>query len=690
MTAKLALGNIRKSMHDYAVYFVTLALGVAVFYAFNTISTQASFVRGNVGEILAEVGSMLSGVTVFLAVVMGFLMVYANNFLLRRRKEELGLYQVLGMRRSQVARILTLETLVVAVISLGVGIALGFLLSQLLLFVTGSLFKVAIDNFHFFFSFDALKITVACFAVTFLVMMALNTVTLRKVRLVELMGANKRGEKNHLRSLPLSIILFVAGVVLIAVAYFRLSTHSFPGVNSGTSQETFLVTTLMMVVGTIALFFGFAGAMVTLLARTKHFYLRGLHMFTTRQIAARLNSGSASMAMVALVLFLAITSVTTGMSICGAINEAAKDNVPFDATLTYYVGNSGDPTATIDDVLAKAGVDPSKVGRHATLTERDVTGLADDYAMNMDTVASATGQSLPAGFTSGSYAIAVSLSDYNARRALLGMDPVTLDDNQYLVLCTVSTAAKLYDNALAKGYSFTINGTTYTPASSHVISDSSAVLENSVSASNSGVYVLPDDVVKGCNAYTSIMAFDYAGTTEEGDAAIDDISYTLKNLDPPMAGYMGGYSAETATAAYQEGTTTTGSVSYLALYIGFVLVVACAVILAIQQLSNAEDSSPSYQTLSELGCPTRMIYGSLRSQTIFAFVLPLLVALAHSACALMEIVPVVQNFGHVGIVSSALMTVGIFVVVYGGYLLITYRTEHSMVHAALERKRHAL
>lgn len=232
MLAKLAFGNMRKLLHDYAVYFLTLVLGVAVFYAFNTMSVQGDFLRGDVGETLSQVGQILDGLTVFLAVILGFLMVYANNFLMRRRKKELGLYQVLGMRTGQVNVVLALETLLVAAVSFGVGIALGVLVSQVLLFVTARMFATTVQHFSFFFSTDAFMLTLACFGVIFVVMMLFNWITLRRVRLIDLMSSARQNEKQFVRRLPLSIVLTAAGLVLMGVAYWRLIRDGFPMDNS--------------------------------------------------------------------------------------------------------------------------------------------------------------------------------------------------------------------------------------------------------------------------------------------------------------------------------------------------------------------------------------------------------------------------------------------------------------------------
>lgn len=702
MLAKLALGNIRKLLHDYTVYFLTLVLGVAVFYAFNTMAVQADFLQGDVGAMLRQVGQMLSYVTVFLAVVMGFLMVYANNFLMRRRQKELGLYQVLGMRPGQVNAILSIETMLVAAASLLVGLGVGVLLSQLLLFVTAGMFQATITHFRFFFSADALLLTLGCFVLTFLVMMVLNSITLSRVRLIDLMGSSVRGEKNHLRSLPLSVVSFVAGVALVAVAYWRLQTQGF------TTNADFLLTTALVTAGTVVLFFGLAGTMTGVLSRMRGVYWSGLNMFTTRQIASRVNTACVSMSVIAMILFLAITSVTGGMSICNAVNESALESVPYDASImevgaSHLDATDGGANTPIDvpGMLRQAGVDLDSLGTWASVSQRslvDESSATGDYGfVTFQGMSDATGVQLPNGFEHTSAAMAVSISDLNAVRALQGLDPVQLADGQYLVLSNMPKAMDFLNQVLQTGYALRVQGTELLPASQGVISDGSTVLGDTTMASTPCVIVLPDAIASQCQVYATTVDVNYSMGTEEGDQRLKGVRDRLQDqaaqvLEQQGTQSLGAYyfDVTTRTSALQEGTTTTGLISYLAIYIGFVLVVACAAILAIQQLSEASDSSVRYRTLSELGCSDSMIYGSLRTQVAIMFVLPLVVAVAHSVCALSVIIDLVQTFGIVNMASSSILAVAIFVLVYGGYLVVTYRTAHGVVHGALRSARHAL
>lgn len=702
MLAKLAVGNVRRSARDYTLYFITLALGAAVFYAFNTVSLQADFLDSGSSDMLESIGQILSGITVFLAVIMGFLMVYANGFLMRRRKQELGLYQVLGMRRGQVSVILALETLLVGIASFAAGIAAGVLLSQLLLFVTGGLFEATVSHYRFFFSVDALGMTAGCFAVTFAVMLAFNLVTLRRVRLVDLMGARRANEKSGVRSLPVSIALFAAGAGAVAASYVRLTADGFPGFTAGATQEGFLATTGLVVAGTVLLFFGLAGTVTALLQRAPRFWWRDLNAFTARQIASRVNTTCASLAIVSLVLFLALTSVTTGMAICTALNGQADRYAPVDATLNAN-DLSGD-LSNVDLVAAArtAGVDLSEAGTVAQVRVHRSEGLAGG-AVTLQAMADVTGVEAPAGYEN-SYASklglwVMSLSDFNAQRTLLGLEPVSLGKNEYPITSTMDYASDFYNKVLAAGYTFKGAGRTFHPAQATVVDDASAQLENSNNSTNTGMLILPDDVADKLPVYDVLVKVRYAGDTEAGDRALaplcsedgtdtvgsDAFQSAVEAQNPDALPF-----AVTRTAALATGAGVTALIVYLAFYIGFVLVVACAAIMAVQQLSSTSDSAGRYRTLHELGCPDRMIYRSVRTQSGLMFLAPLVVALAHSVCALAAVLKLVEIFGYVDLGQTAAFAVAIFIVAYGGYFAATYRAEHGMVRRVIALTRRAL
>ena len=730
MLCKLAWGNVRRAGRDYLVYLLTLTLGVTVFYAFNTISMQVD-IAGIDEEGLAQVmGSMLGDLTYFLAGVMAFLMVYANNFIMKRRKKEFGLYQVLGMGRGRVATIMALETVIVSVVAFVAGIVLGVGLSQLMTFFTASLFKTQIANFHFFFSMHAFNLTLVCMLVMFVLTLLLNLRAVRRTKLIELMGAERRNESIKTRNPWIAIAIFVVGAVLLGVAYYRLLRDGFPLTATDSklqeAMNQFGITTAMVTVGTFTLFWGLSGMLIKLLQSLRGVYWRGLNMFTVRQLAAKVNTVCFSMGVIAMLLFLAITSVTCGMSIANVMNENLERYNPVDVsqtyvyytpdTLDYYKGYKGyvNPSEADRMVLADTTVDlyPAWHGKGKSADNNDETGKKVDIAdvagehVQIDSYLSypfggsnpsvtpsemckTMGEKLPKAF-GGSNADTMGLfvtpaSQYNKLRQMMGEEPVSIGRDQYLLTCDMGgELVELYTKYMAGGHALTLGGHTLKPATDKSDEDTAAIA-NSAMGSNPGTVVVADELLSQLNLqpYASNLLVNYKQGMDTTEAD-ESIKYTLLDnllVDGKEPGVWGTFI--TRSEMYTQAAQMNGLISYLAIYIGFVLVVACAAILSIQQLSNVADGSRSYRVLAQIGCDDRQIRHSVMAQQAVFFLFPLAVGLAHSFVALKVIIELVSIFGNMSIGGTVGLTCAIFLAAYGGYFLVTYLMSAGMVQAAI-------
>lgn len=730
MLCKLAWGNVRRAGRDYLVYLLTLTLGVTVFYAFNTISMQVD-IAGIDEEGLAQVmGSMLGDLTYFLAGVMAFLMVYANNFIMKRRKKEFGLYQVLGMGRGRVATIMALETVIVSVVAFVAGIVLGVGLSQLMTFFTASLFKTQIANFHFFFSMHAFNLTLACMLVMFVLTLLLNLRAVRRTKLIELMGAERRNESIKTRNPWIAIAIFAVGAVLVGVAYYRLLRDGFPLTATDSklqeAMNQFGITTAMVTVGTFALFWGLSGMLIKLLQSLRSVYWRGLNMFTVRQLSAKVNTVCFSMGVIAMLLFFAITSVTCGMSIANVMNENLERYNPVDVsqtyvyytpdTLDYYKGYKGyvNPSEADRMVLADTTVDlyPAWHGKGKSADNNDETGKKVDIAdvagehVQIDSYLSypfggsnpsvtpsemckIMGEKLPKAF-GGSNADTMGLfvtpaSQYNKLRQMMGEEPVHIGLDQYLLTCDMGgELVDLYTKYMAGGHTLTLGGHELKPATDKSDEDTAAIA-NSAMGSNPGTVVVADELLSQLNLqpYSSSLLVNYKQGMDTTEAD-ESIKYTvLDNLlvDGKEPGSWGTFI--TRSEMYTQAAQMNGLISYLAIYIGFVLVVACAAILSIQQLSNVADGSRSYRVLAQIGCDDRQIRHSVMAQQAVFFLFPLAVGLAHSFVALKVIIELVSIFGNMSIGGTVGLTCAIFLAAYGGYFLVTYLMSTGMVRAAI-------
>lgn len=727
MLCKLAWGNVRRAGRDYLVYLLTLTLGVTVFYAFNTISMQVD-IAGIDEEGLAQVmGSMLGDLTYFLAGVMAFLMVYANNFIMKRRKKEFGLYQVLGMGRGRVATIMALETVIVSVVAFVAGIVLGVGLSQLMTFFTASLFKTQIANFHFFFSVHAFNLTLACMLVMFVLTLLLNLRAVRRTKLIELMGAERRNESIKTCNPWIAIAIFAVGVVLVGVAYYRLLRDGFPLTATDSklqeAMNQFGITTAMVTVGTFALFWGLSGMLIKLLQSLRGVYWRGLNMFTVRQLAAKVNTVCFSMGVIAMLLFLAITSVTCGMSIASVMNENLERYTPADMSQTYvyytpetldYYKEYVNPSEADRMVLADTTVDlyPAWHGKGKSADNNDETGkkvdIADvagehvqidsylsyplggsDPSVTPSEMCKAMGEKLPKAF-GGSNADTMGLfvtpaSQYNKLRQMMGEEPVHIGHDQYLLTCDMGgELVDMYTKYMAGGHALTLGGHELKPATDKSDEDTAAIA-NSAMGSNPGTVVVADELLSQLNLqpYSSSLLVNYKQGMDTTEAD-ESIKYTvLDNLlvDGKEPGLWGTFI--TRSEMYAQAAQMNGLISYLAIYIGFVLVVACAAILSIQQLSNVADGSRSYRVLAQIGCDDRQIRHSVMARQAVFFLFPLAVGLAHSFVALKVIIELVSIFGNMSIGGTVGLTCAIFLAAYGGYFLVTYLMSTGMVRAAI-------
>lgn len=727
MLCKLAWGNVRRAGRDYLVYLLTLTLGVTVFYTFNTVSMQVD-IAGIKEEGLSELmGGMLGYLTYFLAGVMAFLMVYANNFIMKRRKKEFGLYQVLGMRRGRVATIMALETVFVSVGAFVAGIVLGVGLSQLMTFFTASLFKTQIADFHFFFSVHAFNLTLACMLVMFVLTLLLNLRAVRRTKLIELMGAERRNESIKTRNPWIAIAIFVVGVVLVGVAYYRLLRDGFPLTATDTklqeAMNQFGITTAMVTVGTFALFWGLSGMLIKLLQSLRSVYWRGLNMFTVRQLAAKVNTVCFSMGVIAMILFLAITSVTCGMSIANVMNENLERYNPVDVSQTYvyytpetldYYKEYVNPSEADSMVLADTTVDLYAAwhGERKSADNNDETGkkvnIADvagehvqidsylsytlggsDPSVTAGEMCKAMGEKLPKALEASNAddmgLFVTPASQYNKLRQMMGEEPVSIGRDQYLLTCDMGgELVDMYTKYMAGGHALTLGGHTLKPATDKSDEDTAAIA-NSGMGSNPGTVVVADELLSQLNLqpYASNLLVNYKQGMDVTKAD-ESIKYTmLDNLlvDGKEPGSWGVFI--TRSELYTQAAQMNGMISYLAIYIGFVLVVACAAILSIQQLSNVADGSRSYRVLAQIGCDDRQIRHSVMAQQAVFFLFPLAVGLAHSFVALKVIIELVSTFGNMSIGGTVGLTCAIFLAAYGGYFLVTYLMSTGMVQAAI-------
>lgn len=684
MYARIALGNVRRSIRDFGIYFLTLVLGVAVYYAFNSVTQQSAVLRlsGNMRTLVRELGAIIRGVSIFVAVLLAFLVLFGNRFLIRRRKREFAIYLTLGMDRRHVSGIVAMESLAVGAGALVVGLAVGVLLSQALLYATARLFNTHVTGFGLMFSGQACAYTVMSFAIIFLVVGALNVLEVSRFRLIDLMNADRKGEKSLVRNLPLSVALFVVSLALIGVAYHELRVNGMYAIDWRFNLATALVS-----VGTFLLFFSVSGFLLRLGQSARGFYLRGLNMFALRQLSSRVNSAWVSISIVCAALFLAITSTCGGFAIVSSINQSVSAITHYDVSVAMYSTAQTSHASDADDVSGsgkEALLKASVPDWDSLVADSARIDLYQDPSMrlNLKTLRGDTGVELPdsfAKYTNGLDKVpiyVVSLSQYNATLALRGDKPATLKANEALVTTDMNNMVSFWQRVALKREGFDFLGTAMRLRARSTTME----YQNSVNTSV-GTIVVPDAALESKRAQleplSSLLNVKAAGSRAEARLYKE----VVKARQPGLL-----FAAGSKSTAKEEVVGLTAIVGYLALYIGFVLFVSCAAILAIQQLSDVAESAPRYRVLFDLGAERSMVNHAILAQIATYFLFPLVVALAHSYVALGVLGGVIKSLGVLDFLRPLGVTMAIVLVLYGGYFLLTYGMARGVIGEKARRR----
>ena len=622
MYSKIALNSVKKSFKDYTIYFLTLTFAVCIFYSFNSIESQKAMLDLTVSQkaYMKLFSSVISIASVFVSFILGALIIYANNFLIKKRKKEMGIYITLGMPKRKVSNILLLETVLIGIISLGIGLILGVVLSQGLSILTAKLFMGSMTSYQFAFSINAVLKTILYFGIIFLLVMIFNTVIISKYKLIDLLNASKKNEKIKMRNPVILSIIFCLAVIFIVVAYIFIN-------KSGLNIESIYFQSSMVlgVIGTFLFFFGLSGIVLYVIQRSKNIYLKNLNIFIVRQISSKFNTNFLSMSLICLMLFITTVMLSSGLGFKNTMEQGVKKNTPFDASIEIYyssdsVSQANELTQVVNNQLSKY-TNKSYIAQYQ-LNDVSMRKMLLPYVPN--TMKKAIDNSY------NDYCMAVSISQYNKMRELEGQKPINLANNDVLVLSNVQKFEGPINDFIKNNGKIDINGTEYKVQNDKAIEDS---LYSSGMAINTITLVVPDKIVQNLIPYTGYININYTGSNTEKKTQESNIEAIFDKLNREKPdGYIGnGY---TRTQLYEQSLGLSAIVIYLSIYLGIVFLIASAAVLALQQLSEASDSINRYKALRKIGVTDKMINKSIFIQTLIYFGAPLALAIAHSIVAI--------------------------------------------------------
>ncbi len=686
MLCKLSLKNIKKSVKDYAIYFFTLILGVAIFYVFNALDSQTVMmnVSSSTQDIIELMMTMLSSVSVFVSFILGFLIIYASRFLMKRRDKEFGVYLTLGMSKRKISFILFFETLLIGILSLIVGLAVGVLLSQVMSLVVANMFEANLTQFAFVFSTSACIKTILYFGIMYLIVMIFNTVSVSKCKLIDLLNGAKTSEKVKLKNPYLCILIFIISSIVLGKAYHRVTAEFL------TLQEVtdILKPIAMGILSTFFIFWSLSGLILRFVQSIKKYYYKGLNSFTLRQFSSKINTTVFSTTIICLMLFITICLLSFCLTMKNSMNANIKKLAPVDAMFTVPMNGEKDYP-----YYKNYGYNDSQIKNlHYTakevfeLFDFDITSYFKEY-IEVNTYATSE---LTLNHTLGSRLESIrtqfpflaydtrepimKISDYNKVARLYGNQEYSLNRDEYIIVADFKSMVKVRNVALENKEEISLFGHTLKPKYGTC---QDGFLEMSSQHINTGIILVADEIIDEEYLYQNHLIGNYQITDREEitnlENRINELDHTAKAKEYLLP------SGSTKLAIKETTVGLSAMVTFIGLYLGVIFLISCTAILGLKELSESSDNKERFCVLRKIGADEKLIHKALFRQIAISFALPLILAFIHSIFGIMFAVKILEVFGTDELLPSIIATAIILVFIYGGYFFITYYCSKNII-----------
>lgn len=655
MLCKLSFKNIKRSFKDYAIYFTTLILGVCIFYIFNSIDSQTAMltVSKRQDEMIQLLTNTLSYVSVFVSFILGFLVIYASRFLIKKRNKEFGVYMTLGMSKRRISLLLLIETFLIGLVSLAVGLGLGIVLSQITSIFVANMFEADMTRFKFNFSSAALIKTILYFSIIYIIVMVFNTIIINKNKLINLLQASKKQEKVRLKNPIVCILLFIISVSILGFSYYMVTD----GLNSFlTSADKLFIPIILGVIGTILFFYSISGMILKILSKCHRLYCKKLNTFTFKQISSKVNTMVMSISIICVMLFFTLCLLSSAFTIKNYFNDSINKYSPVD----FEVGTDTDIDLLNElekDSIIKKNIKDVKMIK---VYYDDNFTLGDSLGEYKDIIV----KNHPLVELNESVSI-MKESDYNLLAKYFNLQKININKGEYAIVSNYETS--MYEDIISKNTYMNIYGNELKPHNKIV--DGFMVLGSN--PTNFGFFVVKDNIISNNRKYSQIVFGNYNSKDKETITYINDKISEYNELDK--------YFSETKDNIRELSSGLSATVTFIGLYLGIIFLISSSAILALKELSDCIDDKNKYKVLRQIGADEKEINKTLFYQTLILFMTPLSLSIVHTIFGLKFCTFILKSVGIESVLDGSVMTFIFLLLIYGLYFIITYMCGKNII-----------
>ena len=675
MYAKLARSNAKKSIKDYMIYFITITICVSLFYAITSLSSSSYELITEESYNFQALNLILKYATYVITAILILLVAYVNKYMIRRRKREFATYVLLGAEQKSVALMFFVETLVIGVLAIISGIFVGTLFSQAITaIVLVSAQQEVVFSLRLYM--DTVLITFVFFIAMFCVIGFYNVIVLRKIKLIDMLNAHKQVEFQFKRSGKVYSIIFALSVIL----YIICGSCTIKLLNSKIDYSIELlmyvgVSLISFIIATYALFYSIAYILIYIKNKWINFKYEGTNLFLIGSIVSKIKTAPILMATISMTFLGAMISFIITLVMAQWALGYLDMRVPYDIDIRNNYSSSFLAESNITDIDEIPKLDYSQVVNYLNVKGYDVKTYCqvEKYIVNAD--------------ENNNSIIAISLSDFNQLRSMLGYKEIELKDNEFTTQWHSATTDEEIDKYLDTNHKLNINGVTYSISKTSAYKES--IGEGFFSNSNS-IIILPDIVCDKLDFVETNFVASIKNKMSYEEA--DDFQYNYINewFRKNNAEFVEKNSKEydisrsvvrTRIRSLETNNilVTTLAMRILSIYLGIVLLMISLTILSLSQLSESIEHKDRFNVIRRLGIEEKEIGKIILKQISIYFIAPIAIAMIGVAIFVYNFYLFYKDIitvfvGDTAFIFSIIFGIALMLVVYISYFGGTYYT----------------
>ena len=669
MYPKLILRNVFRNLQTYTIYFFSLTLIYSLLYAFNALPSHPVMQSlSGAKEMLTTVMSQYMGLLSYLILsAIAFLIVYATNFVLGRRKKELGLYATLGMKKKQIICTLFFETMLVNIFSLILGFLLGVFLLVILAKIASEFFMANYFGSLLFFDSKSVILLVYSYLVTSFIVGVMDILTFRKQNIIALIQENGVKKSVLAKGKPvLQALLFILSTAVIGFGALYFSDyHHLSFLKSwGILLVSIFVIFVILFYNTLSHF------ILVSLRKLPQTYYNKLNTFKIRQFSKQADSNSVTLAVLSMTLTLALSLLVFGGSSYTTMNHELNRYAPYDLQVNLYRGNEFHyGNESVKDRLQADGFDFDVVKEEyvystftSDLTYKDIIDTSQLWEHD---------KGLP-----DSKVHILGISAYNHLRKLQGKKDIDLADDGYLVNANYKGTIKQIQEFLLQTKDLSIGGYSLKLASSQSLD--TVYFLSSVGLNDSGTLIVPDKVIKELNEDFTTYVVKYKENIDKRKIETFMKEWVDKHYFTVDGTELNDFTYQTKVRLSEIYIGFMGVIVFVMIFVSVIFIIISLSILSLQTSTSALDSVNDYQILYLLGNKRKQNRFILLQQILSYFLVPLVIAGLLAFALSTALLGYFENFANTSI-SIDITYLGVAVLLFVLYLLVTYRVSWQII-----------